>query len=199
MLKRFDRIFLFLVIGPIAPVILLLAGWWGSLPFLKENQVLIVAVAGFGVGVIVDLLFLKRWVVRAFDWKLHWVIPVYMFYTLGVFGFFMGVPVCNVLNGICAGIFIARRSSYHALTRPAFLKELRNVAYFTVAVIAGVSCVSAFLALSYQSGADIRVLLNLPFAVTRPMVVGIIIVGGGLLLVAQYWITEAAGLVSFRK
>jgi len=199
MMSKFDKIFLFAVSAPIAPVLFFLAGWWGSIPFLKENQIWVIAVAGFVVGVIVDGLFLKRWLARAFDWKLRWVIPIYMFYDLGVFGFFMGVPVVNVLIGIIAGIFLGRRSSYHELARPAFLKTLRAGAYFTVLVMAAVCFGSAFLALSYPSVNDIRSMLNLPFAVTRPMVVGIVVVGGGVLLVAQYWITKCAGLVSFRK
>jgi len=59
---------------------------------------------------------------------------------------------------------------------------------------------SAVLALASPStAADLEGMLALPFEVTTPMVVGLIVVGGAALLAAQYWVTGFAARLTRRR
>ena len=65
--------------------------------------------------------------------------------------------------------------------------------------VAPVCVASAVIALASPStAADLEGMLALPFEVTTPMVVGLIVVGGAALLAAQYWVTGFAARLTRR-
>ena len=82
--------------GAVPIIICFLAGWWISIPFVPESLIYLFALTGFVVGVLVDLVFLKTWIRNAYSMQpIVWMI-IYLFYSVGMFGFFMGVPVFNI-------------------------------------------------------------------------------------------------------
>ena len=86
-----EKIFLGLVLGAIAPIFCFLSGWWGAYLFAPENQIPIFMLAGLGLGIAIDLLFLGQWVRLAYQVPPIILIAIYLFYSIGIFGFCMGV------------------------------------------------------------------------------------------------------------
>jgi hypothetical protein len=174
------------------PILLFLAGWWGSIPLVPENRIFLCAFLGLALGIGADLVVLGRWLKAGYRIGTAVRIAVYLFYTIGVWGFFMGVPVFNALVGAAAGIFVARGMSAEGAGKRSIRKALGRTAIFTTAVMLLACAASAAIALlSWSTPSDLSRMLGL--TVTREGVYCIIFAGGGLLLIAQYWLTVTAG------
>jgi hypothetical protein len=167
-----------------------LAGWWISIPLVPESWIFLCALAGLLVGIFVDVLFLGRWVRRAYSMKpLVWMI-VYLFYSIGMFGFFMGVPVFNVVLALPAGFFVGGWLVHSGADSTRMKKAARYSAVFTTSVLALVCVASGTIALANPStGSDLQGMLSLPFQVTPGMIICIILGGGIPILFLQWWLT----------
>jgi hypothetical protein len=178
------------VFGAVPIVICFLAGWWISIPFVPESWIFLCALAGLLVGLVVDLLFLKSWVQHAYSMKpLVWMM-VYLFYSIGMFGFFMGVPVFNVALALPAGFFIGGWLAHSGADFTRVKKVARHSAVFTACVLALVCIASATIALTSSSTAfDLGGMFRLPFQITPAMIIAIIAGGGIAILILQWWLT----------
>jgi hypothetical protein len=192
-MKRLERAILSASIGAVAPVAGMLAGWWGTFEVLPERGVALAAAGGLAAGLFLDAFFLRRAVGRAHSSPLWMWAALYLFYAVGLFGFFMGVPVFIVPLGIPAGIAFAGRLVTAGAPRAAVLREAGRAASFTTAVLAVACSASAVLALRdpYTAG-NLEGMLRLSFQVTRPMILALILIGGAGLLLAQWILTWAA-------
>jgi len=190
-MRKLERVALYVFLGAVAPIALFLAFWWGSFRYVAEEAIPAVALSGFLAGIVLDVIFLKRWVGQAYKLNLGWLIAIYLFYSIGVFGFFMGVPIFNLAVGIAAGYYIGRRIHQEKLGPQEGARLTRQTAILTVSVLAALSTISAYWALNEAStGANLQGMLHLPFNVTRGMIVSIIVVGGLASLVLQYYFTK---------
>ncbi len=111
-MKKSERIVLGLVLGAVPPVAGLLAFWWGSLPFLSGRLIVVCAVLGLMAGFIVDMSYLKKWIAHAYAYDLKIWMGIYGFYSVCIFGFFMGVPAFNVVLAVPAGFFIGSKLAH---------------------------------------------------------------------------------------
>jgi len=193
----FDKYLGYFILGPIAPVLLLLAGWWGSLLAASE-YVSWFAVGGLAIGCTLDLLVLPHWVNRFYTLSPLACVLIYLFYSIGIYGFFMGFPVFNVLPGVIAGIYVGRRY----LSEPTDEKRrvLKHTSWFSTLVIVIICCSSAWLAINEATmPSELQGMLRLPFTVTWTMIYWLIGVGGTLLIAAQYLLTHGAGKFTFSR
>ena len=131
-----EKLFLTLVIGGIAPISCFLSGWWGAYFFAPENQIPVFMLAGLGMGIIIDLLFLGKWVKLAYRIHPFILIAVYLFYSVGIFGFFMGVPVFNMVMGPLAGFYIGRRLGFEKSDSEEKERVINWTGLFTAFVLA---------------------------------------------------------------
>jgi len=179
-----------IVFGAVPVIACFLAGWWGSIPLVPESRIWQCALAGLLVGILVDVVFLKGWVRRAYSMK-PWVWKaVYLFYSVGMFGFFMGVPVFNVILALPAGVFVGRWLAHSGADSTHMRKAARRVAVFTASVLGLVCIASGSIALASRSTAsDLQGMLGLQFQVTPVMIVGIIVGGGTMILALDWWLT----------
>src|SRR5512145_3034430 len=110
MSSKLEHFGLGLLLGPIAPLIAFLGMWWSTYyASLPEKWIAVGALAGLTLGILTDVVFLKRWIDRAGQFGFKFWVALYLFYSMGVFGFFMGVPVFNVLLAIPAGFVVATK------------------------------------------------------------------------------------------
>jgi hypothetical protein len=187
-----------IIFGAVPIITCFIAGWWISIPFVAEAHVYQYALAGILFGILIDVIFIKKWIRNAFSIK-PWIwMAVYLFYSIGMLGFFMGVPVFNVLLALPAGAFVGL---WQARTQADFTrmhKAARQTAKFTSSILGVVCITSATLALLSPSTAyDLQGMLGLPFQVTRGMIVGIILGGGAMLLALGWWFTVRSVQYSF--
>lgn len=189
-----DRIVSWVILGPIAPIALLLVGWWGSLSALHDSPAVgVIALCGFVVGIALDGTALRRRMETLFSMGDRPLLLVALFYSIGMYGFFMGFPVFNALIGAVGGFVVARRAAIMGWPCQRALRDGWRVAIAMTWVLGGLCGVTAWLALNEATmGSQLTSMFRLPFAVTRPMIYAIIIVGGVGLLALQYALASLA-------
>ncbi len=189
-MQKIETAILGVTLGAVPIIAGFLTGWWASIPFVPESSIWRFALAGLFFGIFVDVLFLRRWVRRAYSMK-PWIwMTLYGFYSTGMLGFFMGVPVFNVILALPAGVFVGRWLAHSGADPAGSQRVARRTASFTMCILGLVCLVSASIALLAPStGSDLQSMLRLPFPVTRWMLICIIFGGGALLLTFDWWIT----------
>jgi len=189
-MRKLENAALGLAFGAVPVIACFLAGWWIGIPVVRESRVFLCAFAGLLLGILIDVVWLGGWVRRAYSMKpLVWM-AVYVFYSVGMFGFFMGVPVFNAALALPAGVFVGRWLSRSGADSARMKQAARQAALFTTSVLGLVCVASAAIALASPSTpSDVKGLLGLPFPVTRGMIMGIILGGGTAILALQWWLT----------
>jgi len=198
--SKVESVFVVLLIGPVAPIALFLCGWWASLGIVPEKLVFMLVFVGFGTGVAIDIAFLKRWVRTAYSWNEKLLLAVFLFYSVCVFGFFMGVPVFNLAVGVAAGLFWGRRLLHLGVDETTAAHDALRVARASAWAITLVSFASGYFATRdvADTARNLQGMLGLPFTPTDRMVVALIVTGGPALIVAQHWWTKKSVLWAYR-
>jgi len=189
-----DRVFSRLVLGTIAPVVLMLTGWWGTLGVLCDHPAIgPAALGGFALGVALDLTALRRRLDSLFDLGLVALSALALFYSVMIYGFFMGLPVFNLIVGFAGGHVIGRRAALLCLPAEQTTQESRFLAAIATSILAVLCVATAWMALNEATlDSEMQHMLGLPFEVTMPMIYATIVVGGAGLLAAQYGVTVLA-------
>jgi hypothetical protein len=116
---------------------------------------------------------------------------VAVFYSILIYGFFMGLPVFNALVGIAGAYIVGRKCVLRGDGRQAIQKSARRVNLFSFILLLLVCVCTALLALGEATiESEVQGMLGLEFEVTRGMIWAIILVGGALLLAFQYGISR---------
>lgn len=191
-MRWLERLILFTALGGVAPIVGMLAGWWATIPLLTEQGVATAAMAGAAAGLLLDAFGLRRAVAWARSASLAWWAALYLFYSVGVFGMFMGVPVFNALLAAPAGMALAGRLVDSGLPPPRIRYAARRFRAFTSGVLALACGASASLALVDPYTADnLEGMLALPFQLTGEMIVGLILLGGAGLIAFEWFVAGA--------
>ena len=196
---KLERFAFGLILAPLAPLAGLLVGWWCTYALLPEKWIPLGALSGLVSGILADSLILNKLLDRAIHLgRLFWA-AVFLFYTVGVFGFFMGVPVFNALLSIPVG-FVAGAKLAEQRADPIQVRKMAGwTARVTTSVMVFVCAASALLALlSKSTASDLQGMLGLGFEVTQGMVIGLILVGGAALLVVSYGLTIISVRFSYK-
>ena len=191
MINRLEMILYKIIFWGVLPTILFLAGWWSSIGLKDNQEIFSIALAGIGLGILIDVLLLKPWLRSLETLSNGILISVYVFYSIMVLGFFMGVPLFNVGLGILAGRFIARVGLYKGLSKVQMDKLIHSTARITTIILFGICLISAWIALKdpMDTAINLQGMFQLGFTVTESMVLGIVVFGGILLLIVQYILT----------
>ena len=191
MINRLEMILYKIIFWGVLPTILFLAGWWSSIGLKDNQEIFSIALAGIGLGILIDVLLLKPWLRSLETLSNGILISVYVFYSIMVLGFFMGVPLFNVGLGILAGRFIARVGLYKGLSKVQMDKLIHSTARITTIILFGICLISAWIALKdpMDTAINLQGMFQLGFTVTESMVLGSVVFGGILLLIVQYILT----------
>jgi hypothetical protein len=189
-MRIIEKMLIGIILGAIFPILGFLAVWWGTFAFLPDRLVFLIASIGLFIGILVDAVFLRRWVGSAYSINLKIWMAVYLFYSIGMFGFFMGVPVFNLILAVPAGLFIGSKLAHQTADQDEVRRMNRNTCIYTTSILAAVCVVSAVIALvDPYTGLGLQGMLGLQFEVTRWMLAGVIVIGGMALLLLQWGIT----------
>jgi hypothetical protein len=198
MIPKFERLAFGLILAPLAPIAGLLLFWWSSYALLPEKWIPFAALSGVLLGLLVDLIVLKKMLERACQLGTSFWVAVYIFYTIGVFGMFMGVPIFNALLAIPAGFVVGAKLAARGADRLHVRQAAGRTAWFTAGVLAVICATSAILAwLSESTASDLQGMLRLGFEVTPGMILGLIVFGGLGLLALDWGLTVASVRFSF--
>jgi hypothetical protein len=154
---------------------------------------------GLALGILADILLLKKLLDRGHQLTIFFWTVVFLFYSIGIFGFFMGVPVFNALLAVPAGFIVATRLARQKQDRSTISQAARRTAWFTTGVLFFVCAASALIALiSISTASDLQGMLGLGFKVTRGMILALILAGGAGLLAANWIMTLVTLRLSYR-
>jgi len=199
MKTKLERFALVLLLAPPAPLAGLMSFWFFSYTFLPEKWIPLGALTGIALGILADVLFLKGLLARVHRLSLIIWIALLLFYDIGLFGFFMGVPVFNAALALPAGFVVGGRLAWQKADSMDAGRAARRTAWFTTAVLFLACIASAFFALASSSTpADLKGMLGLPFAVTWGMVWTLILIGGAGLLAVNWVLTALFAHFTYR-
>lgn len=196
---KIEPLFFLVVFGSVFPILCFLIGWWGSIPLLAEEHIKYGALGGLLVGILIDILFLKHWIIRAYQMNLTWLILIYLFYSVGLFGFFMGVPVFNTLLGLFAGFYMGLRMAEEKKSKAEAEAVFRKTGYFAALVLA-IACIAALWIASMDG--SLAANINGMFALKNPLSNSTILllsgIGGIGLVVLEFFITRGMARRAYR-
>jgi hypothetical protein len=191
-MKNIDKIFIGILIGSAFPLLLSLLSvilWF----YINRNTewVLIYLATGLILGFIIDFKFLKTWIIKRYELPIWFIIGMYIFYNIEIYGFFMGVPVVNIIMGLIAGYYSGKKIEYQNISPDKIPAVIKNVSLFTCLIMSLICLSSAAIALIDEStGENLRLMVGLNFPVTKTMILAIILFGGFILILSQYFITK---------
>jgi Na+-driven multidrug efflux pump len=110
----------------------------------------------------------------------------------------MGMPIFHFLMCIAAGIYIARKMLFTEADEQNRKRAFKKMARFCAAVMALICCLMTLWAIAGQMiGQELETPL-LTFTFTVPIFLALVLTGGAILVLAQYWLTGTAAKVTFR-
>jgi dihydrofolate reductase len=187
-MRTYERIFLILLFGTALPIIIFLAGWWGSIRLVRENQIFLFALAGLLIGILLNFLFVGRLVDKAFKLHYKWTIALYLFYSILVFGFFMGVPVFNIGIAFIGGYYIGRKQFHINACIEETKAEAKRYALLSTTILFLFCSASATIALRDQyTIQNLKGMLGISFSYGGLWM--LILIGGIVLLTINYIIS----------
>jgi hypothetical protein len=192
LLNGVESLFLKIIIGLVAPLFFMLLGWWGSIPFVSEDSIKFFALGGLLLGILLDSIFLRRWVRNACSLPRIWFMLVYLFYSACLFGFFMGVPVFNLVMGLVGGYYTGLCLRYTGKDKAEVEAQANRTGLFAAAVLAVFCVISLVLASQEQSlAAEIQSMFDLSADVSRENILMVSGIGGAVMVVLEYFLTRA--------
>jgi len=149
-------------------------------------------------AIIIDAIFLKKWVRRAYHINNKVLAGIYLFYSVVALGLGMGLPVFNFVLGIMAGVYIARRMHFVGVDEESRKQGFKKTAVFTAVVMALMCCLITLWAIAGKMmGARVET-PYLSFTFTVPIFFAVVLTGGAVLVLLQYWLTRIAAKVTIR-
>ncbi|NIP28039.1 MAG: hypothetical protein GWN94_24770 [Phycisphaerae bacterium] len=148
-------------------------------------------------GLAIDIVFLRKWVRNAYQINTKILAAIYIFYAVVAIGMCMGIPIFHFVMCITAGIYIARKMLLTKSDEQNRMRAFKRMARFCAAVMALICCLMTLWAIVGQMiGEEVETpLLTLTFTV--PIFFAVVLTGGAVLVLAQYWLTATAAKVTF--
>ena len=149
-------------------------------------------------GLAIDIVFLKKWIRNAYQINTKILAAIYIFYAVVAIGMCMGMPIFHFVMCITAGIYIARKMLLNEADEQNRRRAFKRMARFCAAVMALICCLMALWAIASQMIDEKVETPLLTFTFTVPIFFAVVLTGGAVLVLAQYWLTGTAAKVTFR-
>jgi hypothetical protein len=191
-MKRFDKYFFGTILGLAFPFIfsLLSVVIWFYID-KSEHHFGYYFAAGLLIGIIVDSFFLKSWIKNLYILPTSLILVIYVLYNIGVYGFFMGFPVFNLLLGLIAGYYYGKRICYNNIVSSDLFTLKRQVLMISGLIMVSICIPTVLLAFEGDGvGGMLEHIFDLNFHVTNLMIWCIIVFGGIILILVQILLTK---------
>ena len=191
-MSRTDKLLFGFVFGSVFPILfafLAVTLWF----VISKNESVVFYYLTFGLltGLVTNRAIQQRLIDRAYDLPDLILAFFYVFYSVGIYGMFMGFPVFNLITGVVAGYYFGKRIVYKNLPEDQQRAVIRKVSRFTTWGMVVICVLTALMALNEETiGLEVQGMLGLKTEVTQGMIYAIIVVGGTLLVVCQYFLTH---------
>ena len=190
MKTRLEHLTYILILSPLAPLAGLMGGWFLAFSLLPEKWIPYGVLTGLLLGILADGFIIRGLIKRIYDLSLLFWSVVILFYAIGLFGVFMGLPIFHVGLAFPIGFLVGSRLARRGAGKQESLSAERQALIFSTGLLTLICLASAFIALSSSSTPfDIQGMLGLPFQITPLMLWGFILIGGVALLVTNFFLT----------
>lgn len=191
-MNKSDKLIFGLSLGIVFLVLFsLIAGTIGFYTFKDDKIMPYFIGAGFMTGILVDILFLRKLINKLFDLPVWLMAGLYILGNVFIYGMFMGFPLFNLLMGIVGGYYYGRMISIRNIVSPQREKLIRNVSLFTMLIMVFICISSAYIGLREKTiGEELQGMFRLGFVPQKGLIIAGIIIGGAMLITAQYYITR---------
>ncbi|MGE5455955.1 MAG: hypothetical protein ACM3O4_02450 [Ignavibacteriales bacterium] len=184
-IKIFDKLFSILIIETIFFILPFLTFWW-SFYLIKWNTFIGIMI-GLLITIVLNIFLFRKIINDFYNINKFLLILIHLFLSICIFGFFMGVPVFNIIPGILGGIYIGRQASIKNENIKIFEHNLTSFNIYSSVVLIFICFCSAYIALlDKYTASNLEGMFNLNFSLTNSMLWTIIIFGGILLILIQY-------------
>jgi len=157
-MNRKELLIIGIGLGFTIPMIIFVIFWWSisvmnsyNIIQVPESFIVIFSIIGLFIGILADILYLRKLIPLFYRIKMPLLIATYMLCSVMAIAFFMGLPIGNLILGIIAGIYIGRRYHHNNQNRDEFTPVLKAVAIFTASVTTLGALSIGFLALQEKS------------------------------------------------
>lgn len=205
-MTRLETAIVSLTTGLLCPALGFVLGWWlaaalaiGGVLSLSEPMIALAAFAGLGAGLILDGIYLRRWVARFFTVELRILMLVYLVCSVMAVAAFMGVPVGNLILGGLAGVYLGRREQHTGTGGESAAIHFQRAGLFTAAVTGAEAFAIGLIALNEDWVVEwLQAVSGMGgWALPGAPGISLIIVLCGILMIVQYWLTRSLAWVAF--
>jgi len=206
-MSKVESIIIGSFIGIACPLLMFVAFWWPAalvhmnVPNFSLTMVITLALMGLGLGLLLDVFFLRRWVKKFYTASIRLLTIFYLGLCLVAVAFFIGLPIGTFALGIAAGVYAGRRMRFLRLDCSNAVPAIRRTALVAAAVTAMAALPIGILALREEDILKmLETLLGLS-QITLHGFTGFMLIGMlcFILFVMQYWFSKKAGLMAFNK
>jgi hypothetical protein len=141
---------------------------------------------------------MKRWIRNAYQMSKKVLVPIYLFYSVVALGMGMGVPIFNFALGIAAGLYIARKMQLAGVNEEIRKRNFKRMAVFCAAVMVFICCLITLWAIAGQMIGYRFEMAWLSLTFTVPIFFAIVLTGGAVLVLLQYWLTSITAWLTFK-
>ena len=197
-----------LAVGILCPLLLFVLFWWVTATLsmyhvlrIPESGIAAAAFTGLALGVTLDVLYLKRWILGFYSVDIRAMVLLYLCCSVMAVAFFMGLPVGNIVLGTLAGVYIGRRQYHAARSGESVSKTIRKASLFTALVTGAEALPIGLLALNedwivewlqVSTGMDSWVAIGL-------LGIGLILLLCAVLMTVQFWCTKTMAWIAFGR
>jgi len=205
-MSKAEKTIIAVVIAALCPASLFFLLWWLSaalsishiLP-TSEGWIGAAAISGLCLGVVLDILYLKRWMSTFYRINMKFMLFGYLLWSAIAVAILMGLPFLNIVLGILAGLYVGRKQHHAQAVRDDFAKTAKKISSFTALVIGTEALFIGILALREDTVAKVlgSVTGLQQSAISGPIGMGLVIVMCLVLMVVQYCCTRTAARFAF--
>jgi hypothetical protein len=160
-MNKTESIIVGVFLAGICPLLAFVACWWTAaivsmnMPGISEHAIALVALSGLTAGIVLDLLFLPRWIRRFYTAGRGWMWAFYAAMFLVAGATFMGVPIGTFGLGLLTGVYAGRRYHHAGSEEAAVRLALRRIALVTALLTAVTALPISILGLKEQLVVDL--------------------------------------------
>jgi hypothetical protein len=199
-MKRIDKFIFGILFGGSFPVFFFLVSLLIWFNFSRDEKIVLYFVStGILFGLVTDILILKKLINNRFNLPGWALIAFYLFFNIGMYGMFMGFPVFNLIWGAVAGYYFGNKIIDNRIPLGEQAPISNRIALFTGAIMLLICISSGMIAMiDKYTGKSLQGMLRLQYEVSKTGIMGIILIGGLALIIAQYFLTKAVILKTIR-
>jgi hypothetical protein len=195
-----------IVLGTFFPGAIMIFFWW--LPatltiyriiYIPDLYIMISSLTGLSIGIIIDILVLKKIIPKFYDLNKYLLIITYLFCSAFAVSSFMGLPIGNFFLGLIAGLYVGRKCYHLNKNHNSYLQNMKTVSNFTAFITSFEGLLIGLLMLNDKSviNSTNQFLGIQIFSANQYRNVLIIILLCILLYVMQFILTKAAVNLSY--